>query len=381
MRKIIFFAVIISILGFAAYYICEIFCKDNTTSIHIYAFETSGQASDHEKSTIYGCFNEENKIIKIYLHSPKSISGQEVVLNAPDGISQKDAYRKKFESTVDSMLKSLKNQSVSIEKTNAIFEQFANNMNLEENLSNSKYYIFIGTMPSKDVDCYDKGNAKSLNIKEKIKVKKTDKVNIIWALKTSDKDPEQAIYNEISKLGFKCTYTPIITPTRVPCNLPPNNNLYSIFFDKLDETKAKDFLTYLTNTYGDNLRLTIWNDGVKNNTVVNINKSNLGSDSILKVFGILDKGKWTSIGYLVKQAVNNLSQIKSTENKNLLIVGNFPVESKGSQLDKDTWKLLKSIEKLNLILCKKNSSRENETDKAVKYGFEYFKIKYNESNF
>jgi hypothetical protein len=245
---------------------------------------------------------------------------------------------------------------------------------IKDKSKNSEYFFIItGSFP----ECYDKESAISLknNILETSKGLNTTN-KIIWNVLDTRENEE-----EILKTMQTANFCPILDrriifeKSRV-CLDSSLTNLYCIFFDKLTSDQVNEFWNFIKNNYGKNINLTIWNDGPLNNkTIRTFGKDTLINEEI-QLLENLTKGTWTSIGYLFKQASNNLMQINDSIPKNLIIFGNLPSEDKGSQLDPQTWKRLNNIKNLSITLYKPKGVKDNKTDKAIIEGFKYYKINY-----
>ncbi|HOV92194.1 MAG TPA: hypothetical protein PLC04_03835 [Candidatus Kapabacteria bacterium] len=245
---------------------------------------------------------------------------------------------------------------------------------IKDKSKNSEYFFIItGSFP----ECYDKESAISLknNILETSKGLNTTN-KIIWNVLDTRENEE-----EILKTMQTANFCPILDrriifeKSRV-CLDSSLTNLYCIFFDKLTSDQVNEFWNFIKNNYGKNINLTIWNVGPLNNkTIRTFGKDTLINEEI-QLLENLTKGTWTSIGYLFKQASNNLMQINDSIPKNLIIFGNLPSEDKGSQLDPQTWKRLNNIKNLSITLYKPKGVKDNKTDKAIIEGFKYYKINY-----
>ena len=139
-----------------------------------------------------------------------------------------------------------------------------------------------------------------------------------------------------------------------------------------------DFIKKMHSQFGDNLKLTIWNDGALNNKVIYLSNNDILNKENLEIFNQLEVGQWTSIGFLLKQSANFFAQLDDSLSKNLVIIGNFPQESKGNQLDPKTWDLIKKIQNLTIYFYRSNFLKLNSTDKEFLFGLNYHKISYNE---
>lgn len=283
-------------------------------------------------------------------------------------LNWKNEVKKTFEKLLkDSTINNTTNQSI-----NDLFMQ-----TLEMIKDNSKeegnYVIITGSFP----ECYSKNS--SLELKNKIiEVTKgiQTKSKMIWSVLDTRENEVEILKSMISSNLCSIIDRRIIFDKSRECTEKTSQQVFCIFFDKLDNDKGKEFTNFLKNNFGENNILTIWNDGPQNNKKFNLSQKDSSNLDLLKILNELEKGKWTSIGYLLKQASNNFIQMPDSITKNLIISGNLPLESKGNQLDSETWKILKSIKNLNIILYHSSNVKDNETDKEFIYGLKYYKINF-----
>lgn len=245
---------------------------------------------------------------------------------------------------------------------------------IKDKSKNSEYFFIItGSFP----ECYDKESVITLknNILETSKGLNTNN-KIIWNVLDTRENEE-----EILKTMQTANFCPILDRRIIfeksrECLDSSLTNIYCIFFDKLTSEQVNEFLNFIKNNYGKNINLTIWNDGPLNNKTIRTSGKDTLSNEDTQLLGTLSKGTWTSIGYLFKQASNNLMQINDSLPRKLIIFGNLPSEDKGSQLDPQTWKRLNNIKNLSITLYKPKGVKDNKTDNAFIEGFKYYKIDY-----
>jgi len=244
---------------------------------------------------------------------------------------------------------------------------------------NKNYIIFTGSFP----DCYDKISTELLKsqITQKVKdinINSQNKSTIIWSVLDTRANEEDILVTIKNTRLANVIDRRIIFEKSRDCIEEKRNNIYGIFFDKLSLEKAMDFIKKMHSQFGDNLKLTIWNDGALNNKVIYLSNNDILNKENLEIFNQLEVGQWTSIGFLLKQSANFFAQLDDSLSKNLVIIGNFPQESKGNQLDPKTWDLIKKIQNLTIYFYRSNFLKLNSTDKEFLFGLNYHKISYNE---
>jgi hypothetical protein len=322
----------------------------------------------------------DNTINEIMINNPTEINIS--ILTTSNNNKRKTTLRMKpneaemqWENEIRTTLKKLLKGSVvtspTNQSTNDLVIQTIQRMKDNGNDAGN-YYILTGSFP----ECYD--NESSSTLKNKI-IELTKgfhtKSKIIWCVFDTRKN-EYEIFKTLQTSNI-CPFVDsrVIAEKSRECPEINAQNIYGIFFDKLKEDQAREFFNYLKNKFGENIKLTIWNDSPHNNEIINLYKKDSLNDYI-KLLGKLEKGKWTSIGYLLKQASNNFLQLNDSLTRNLMIIGNLPLEGTGNQLDRPTWQLLKDIKNLSITLYKPMGVKDNKTDKAFKDGFKYYKIDY-----
>ena len=275
--------------------------------------------------------------------------------------------------------KLLKNSTITAITNQSINDLFIQSIQMiKDNVKEEgNYFIITGSFP----ECYDK--ASSLMLKNKI-IEITNGIHtkgkIIWSVLDTRENEEEVLKSLISTNFCSIIDRRIIFDKSRDCIDKNSQQVFGIFFDKLDNEKANEFINFLKNKFGDNIKLTVWNDGIHNNKTSYIFKKDSLNLDALNILRGLEKARWTSIGFLIKQAANHLTQFNDSTLKNLIIIGNLPREGKGNQLDKETWQLLQKINELSVILYRPSYFKENEIDKVFKEGLKLFKINYNKGD-
>lgn len=281
-------------------------------------------------------------------------------------------WKNEVKKTFEKLLKDSIITTITSESINDLFIQTLQ-MIKDNGKDEGNYYILTGSFP----ECYNKTS--SLILKNKI-IELTKgiqtKSKIIWSVLDTRENEEEILKSLISSNLSSIIDRRIIFDKSRECTEKISQQVFGIFFDKLDNENSKEFINYLKNIFGENIILTIWNDGAQNNKTLNLSKKDSLNLDAIKALSALEKGRWTSIGYLLKQASNNFAQLHDSLTKNLFIIGNLPLESKGNQLDAETWKLLQSIKKLSITIYHSSNFKENETDKTFIEGLKYYKINF-----
>lgn len=297
-----------------------------------------------------------------------------MTINMKPGESELN-WKSEVKRTLEKLLKDTTITNISNQSTNDLFLQTLQLMK-DNGESEENYYILTGAFP----ECYNDIYSKTLmdNINNSLKGFQT-KSKIIWSI-LDTRENEESILKSLTLLNsFPLIDRRIIFEKSRECVENSSQQVFGVFFDKFNIVNSKDFSIYLENNFGDNVSLTIWNDGIYNNKVLNFSKQDTINKSNYNILTSLDKGRWSSIGYLLKQATNKFVQLPDSIDKTLFIIGNLPLESKGNQLDLETWKLLQNIKNLNVIIYHPSDFRENETDKVFVEGLKYYKIKFKNS--
>ncbi len=233
--------------------------------------------------------------------------------------------------------------------------------------------IITGAFP----DCYDKGSSVQLQNKiSKMKVKQDVTNKLIWSVLDS-RNNEEAVLNSIQKNRLAVvTDSRVIIPHSRICEETKRVNVYAAFFDSLNDEQATEFLKYLKLTYGNSVKLKIWNDSELNNRILNLNLKDSISKNDIEALKQIKKCNWVAIGALFIPAVNEFKQLPISEEKNFIIVGNMPAYGKGYQLDSNVWNSLKndSLAKITIYLPAGNIPSQMYKD--IKQGFTNLGIKY-----
>lgn len=281
-------------------------------------------------------------------------------------------WKNEIKKTFENLLKDSTSTSITNKSINDLFIQTLY-MIKDNGIVEGNYFILTGSFP----ECYDEESSRSLinNINEITKGIHT-KSKIIWSVLDTRENEEEILKTLIASNFSNVIDRRIIFNNSRECIEKTSKQIYGIFFDRLNYENAKEFINYLKRNFGENINLTLWNDSPKNNITLTFSKHDSINLDAVKEFIELKEGRWSSIGYLLKQATNYLSQLQDTSTKNLIIIGNFPKESKGNQLDPETWKLLQSIQNLSITLYRTSNFKENKTDKTFIEGLKYYNINF-----
>lgn len=374
MKKYLFLTAIVVLVGIPLWLKFE-GCqpsKQNHT-IHLYIFGNEQQWNDHEKNAVLANFDNELDEHKIIIHSANNTGGDELIIKKVGGLTNENAYKNYFNKKVDSLSKAAgKYAKVNSSSANSLVEQCLNTLSNAKDKDEAIKIVWLGTFPIG----YSDNDVQKLNINTKLKKSEYNNIELNWTLRTCDAEPEYKLIKSFESKGIRVMNNTQVTPKRpdgIEKSLKP---IYAIMLNKLDIQQSKELEMYLRMNYGQNLKLTLWNDGIKNNSIVQFTDSKPSNDSTLSIFSQLDRAKWTSFGYLIKQAVNNLQQSKLTYKTPLLLVGNMPAEGRGTQLSRDTWDLLKTMKNIELVLYMPSGSKINELDKLLRLGLTNLKINY-----
>ncbi len=379
MKKVVFLGVIALVISAAAYFaiiepiIDSIYGDNNKATIHLYIFGNEQQWNNHEKNAVLANFDNELDEHKIIIHSANNTGGDELIIKKVGGLTNENAYKNYFNKKIDSLAKAAgKYAKVNSISANSLIEQYINTLSNTKDKNESIKIVWLGTFPVG----YSDNDVQKLNINTKLKKSEYKNIEFNWTLRTCDEEPEYKLIKTFESKGIRVLNNTIVTPKRPDSIEKPLKPIYAIMLNKLDIQQSKELEMYLRMNYGQNLKLTLWNDGIKNNSIVQFTDSKPSNDSTLSIFSQLDRAKWTSFGYLIKQAVNNLQQSKLFQKTPLLLVGNMPAEGRGTQLNKDTWDLLKTMKNIELVLYMPSGSKMNELDKLLRFGLDNLKINY-----
>lgn len=323
-----------------------------------------------------------NEIAQIAFESSDNISltiiskpgyQKDVVIESPPDFVEESVYLKQTKDTLKLLLKDkvlLDEKDVNIQ-----FEALINALN-NTKADNYHSLFLVGLFPN----CYNKQLTNDVikTIKGKFNANVSSNHKITWMIKSNEKEPEQLILKTLIDLKLSIDNKEVSVNQRI-CSENAKKDIFGIFFNKLNQEQYIEFSNFLINKFGNNNSLVIWNDGPSNNKVVEFSSNDSTNSNTFNILNKLEKGRWTSIGFLLKQATNSFSQLNDTLEKKLLLIGNLPMESKGNQLDTETWKQLQSIKKMSIVFFRPNNFKYNETDKAFIEGLKYYKINYTEN--
>lgn len=281
-------------------------------------------------------------------------------------------WKNEVKKTVDKLLKDSIITSITNQSINDLIIQTLQ-MIKDKADDEGNYYILTGSFP----ECYDHTSSELLKhkINEIAKGVKT-RSKFIWSVLDTRKNEDEILKSLITTNITSVIDRRIIFDKSRECIENSSQQVFGIFFDKLSNDQGIEFINYLRKNFGNNLTFTIWNDGPKNNMVLELSKNDSLNSNAPNTFSDLKKGRWPSIGYLLKQATNNFAQLPDSLSKNLVIIGNLPLEGTGNQLDAETWRLLQSIKKLSITLFRYSDFNENEIDKTLIDGLRYYKINF-----
>ncbi len=372
MKRIIFISVLILAIVAAAFFGIRS-CDNQTEKYHIYAFSGETKFNGNDKKLLNDLFSKDKPEFVFVIHTGANPSGEEIIIKKPKGLTDENHYNRDYTKKIDSLINVLnKHNKINNTTTNILVEQLTNDVSSFAMSDDINKMIILGVFPN----TYSPEDLKKLNIEKKITKTDYKNIEILWALKTMADEPEARFKKILTEKGIKVTDKSQISPKRT-LKIENLVNAYAILFKKMNLEESKEFEKHLRFRYGNNISLTVWNDGPKNNSIILFTEENKAKDSLLNVFSHLENSNWASIGFLVKQAVNNLQTEKLKPNTPLLFVGNFPPENRGSQLEIKTWETLKSIKNLDVIFYL-NNKKKNEIDKAIRSGFKAYKINYQE---
>ena len=375
MKKVVLLGVIALVISAVAYFAIIkpiIDAGESIAIIHLYIFGNEQQWNNHEKNAVLANFDNELDEHKIIIHSANNTGGDELIISKPKGISDAKKYKTIFNKVIDSLSKAAgKYAKVNSSSANSLIEQCINTISNAKDKDETIKIVWLGTFPIG----YSDNDVQKLNINTKLKKSEYKNIELNWALRTCDAEPEYKLIKTFESKGIRVLNNSQVTPKRIDI-IKPLKPIYAIMLNKLDIQQSKELEMYMRMNYGQNLKLTLWNDGIKNNSIVQFTDSKSSNDSTLSIFSQLDRAKWTSFGYLIKQAVNNLQQSKLTQKTPLLLVGNMPAEGRGTQLSRDTWDLLKNMKNIELVLYMPSGSKMNELDKLLRLGLTNLKINY-----
>lgn len=281
--------------------------------------------------------------------------------------------------SIDRTLKLIINETKNIKSSN--LNESANNQiedlaRVLSNINTETSVVIAGKFPF----CYDKENMnKALsNFKKNLKINDTSLIEINWMVQSNSEEPENIFYNYLKNSGIKFLDNQITVARRVcPSS---SRKVYSIFFNPIDSSDVQNFENLLSTNFGKDLKLKIWNDSKINDSIISINNGIIKPNDRMLLLG-LNKGQWTSIGYLIKQATNEFEAMHDTVIKDLIIVAPLPLENRGSVINPEVWTTLSKLKNLNVYFVSSNKSIQNPIDKAIKNGVKKSATKFTELNF
>lgn len=375
-RKFLFIAIITIIIAITAYIIIRIDgCQPPKKQIiSIFIFENYDNLEKHINQTVLK-YVEDNKIpdkkdININVYSINEISGKEYKIIHSFSMKQTEDKLKKIKDILNVALKTIRKQKLSIQETNSLLNKMMFVLDdLSKKPEDDNHVFIFGRFPS----CYKQENFRNTNIYSQLKGKRYSYMTIVWGLNTDINRPEkkelQSVLNKKAFVVFDRTDSSPL-PT---CPEEELKNVYAILFKKLTSEQIKEFSNFIFNTFGNKLNVTLWNDGPINNQNFKVFE-NKGGAELIKGIEKAQSGHWTSVGFLIKQANNTLSQVKPEIEKNLIIVGNMPAMGRGNQLDVETWKNLKSLKTLNSYYYFPKGVKKSIEDEALIEGLESIKF-------
>lgn len=307
--------------------------------------------------------------VTLFLYSSSKTAKTKIELNRKPADNDKK-WEFDVKNAVKSILKDSSIINLTNQNTNEQILQFLKliSSNIEDKC---KIYFLTGSFP----DCYDDISANALigNMPKAIS-EQSIKSEFYWCVLDVRKN-EELVFKELEKRKeLNVIDRRIIFSKSRECFERSIQKVYGMFFNNLSEEQSKEFINYIQNKWGKNLELTIWNDGVLNNSKVILSDNEKNSTEIKKTLSAIEKGKWHSINYLIKQSINILTQQPDTLNKMLIIVGNLPSESKGNQLILENWKQLKAIKNIEVEFYLPYGTKMNKIDNAFIEGLEDYKI-------
>lgn len=246
-----------------------------------------------------------------------------------------------YKTLRDTILISLENQKINDLVLKFISDAFADQSNRE-----STYYIITGTFP----ECYDHESKKTLieaimNLTKKNKV--VEPVNLITALVDARKKVEKEIQDSLvatNKFNLKRLDVDLETERKcVPLDLP---NLFCIFFDKFDPPYSDKVLDFINKHIGNRFFVTFWNDGPKNGVNLLFLSRGMDSTEFFNTSSAMVKCNWTSLNFLFKQALHQISKMPDTVFKHLIFIGKFPESQNEKILKKEIWDSFAKIKNL-----------------------------------
>ncbi|ROL57818.1 hypothetical protein D9V84_03640 [Bacteroidetes/Chlorobi group bacterium Naka2016] len=240
----------------------------------------------------------------------------------------------------DTVLISLENQ-----KINDLVIKFVSDALSDKNPENT-FYVITGTFP----ECYDYESKKTLinSIKElSIKRKNGQPIKLISALVDARKKVEKEIQDSLiatNKFDLKRLDVDLESERKcVPLDLP---NVFCIFFDKFTSPNSGEVLEFLTKQISSRFFVTFWNDGPKNGVTLLYLSRGMDSTEFFNTASAMTKCNWTSLNFLFKQALHQISKLPDTVYKHLVFVGKFPESQNEKILKKDLWDSFSKIRNL-----------------------------------
>ncbi len=367
-KKVIFYSILVALLvvgGILVYPSCS---KSVTKSLQLSIFSVNGKFdTTHVIEFANDVFSDDLEKITLTINGDNKWEKDK-----PTGIGNETDYRQEFFKALRENLKANVVRK-SPEEVNAIISNFTRaicNSKVEQN----NCFILTGAFPAN----YTKKDAeKSIkSVEEDLKDFRTEaSIKILLALETNNSDPEKILIERFGKLqggNTLITNKCINVPTRI---IDQNSltNVYAIFFTPLKDDAVIEFANHLSNL-GNNINLKIWSDDKFNDKNIVLTRNDSFKDSLNKTLPFISKSSWSSIAYLIKQAINKFDQANDDLPKLLFIVGNMPPEGKGNLLEPSTWKTLKGIKKLKIVKFIPSSATKNSTDKDFYEGLKQLNI-------
>lgn len=232
------------------------------------------------------------------------------------------------------------------DKTNELFLQFLDEIKVKGK-DKQNIYVFTGTFP----ECYDLAAARDLVETIKTSYKKDDLTGkLIWLI-IDPRTAEKYVLDSLLKYSsLEVADMKLLFKNPRECHFSDLSLVFGIFFDKLEPQSGGEFIDIIKKKISNKFTLTIWNDSPKNNTKLNYFGYSDDSLNLIKNFESLHLCQWSSIQFLLKQALNTLQTFPDTVTKNLILVGKLPTYTGARILEKGFWKKLVSIKNLNIYL-------------------------------
>jgi hypothetical protein len=374
MKRIIIIILGLAIAFVVGYYLyCLFFCSTQKNSVKIVFFNYQNDQNYFNKLVdgITSLLDSNSDDIKVdlYMKTGKVIS---VNILKPD-FSSVSVINQIVKDTLTKYLNS--NITISNEEANTQIESVLQSIRgtKENELQN---IILVGSFPN----CYnidDFNKIKSL-FDNKYSNNQIENNRVIWMMKSNNNEPEQTVLSELQKKGINIENQQVSVVKRV-CPII-KSNIYSIFFNPLDNDNIKRFESFLKSNYKEDIALTAWNDGKQNIYTFECGLSDKIKEADKEIINKFPKATWTSIGFLLKQASNKFSSMPDSAKKELIIVAPLPLENKGQQMEPTLWTSLSKIKNLTVYYLLPNGCKLNDVDRRIKFGLNNFKIKNQEIN-